>query len=523
MGHLAEKLVKKGHDVTLVLPANLKIPPDVVALKINTIVFNLKESVTEMSSNNPFGNMPTNPSFSNQLMWDAWYIEPFVMDVGYNLLKDTDVMNKLADKKLDFMIVDAVVLSLMLVPYKLGVPFAIYHCDCFNNFRRVPLLPSFIPNPMLPYSERMSFFERTANTIFNDLETIMLSTVKDMSTDYIPELPAVSIVDLLQNASLCILLRDSVLDVTRPVMPDVIPVGTLIGRPAKPLMGDFAELMDSSPQGVILISFGSNVDELASPALTKLFIALQQFDERVIFKSKQKIENAPNNVHVVDWMPQNDLLVHPNMRLFVTHGGMNSYIESVYHGVPLLVAPFAVDQHGNAALVKSQGFGEILDLNDFTSDELKNLIKTITRDTRYKTTATKLSAIFRELQASGLRDPVFWIEHVIKYGASHLRSHSYDMPFYQYVMFDVLVFLVACGLLKAVVMLLFCRCITASFCGKPRGKKKNDWFPLPCWPLLWLIAMRPWFGYLYVFQRVLHEKGIIGLASECGPLFKIYL
>ena len=257
-------------------------------------------------------------------------------------------------------------------------------------------------------------------------------------------------------------------------MPDVIPVGTLIGRPAKPLMGDFAELMDSSPQGVILISFGSTVDELASPALTNLFIALQQFDERVIFKSKQKIENAPDNVHVVDWMPQNDLLAHPNMRLFVTHGGMNSFIESVYHGVPLLVAPFAVDQHGNAALVKSQGFGEILDLNDFTSDELKNLIKTITRDTRYKTTATKLSAIFRELQAPGLRDPVFWIEHVIKYGASHLRSHAYDMPFYQYVMFDVSVFLVACGLLMAVVMLLFCRCITASFCGKPRGKKKND-------------------------------------------------
>ena len=471
MGHLAEKLVKKGHDVTLVLPANLKIPPDVVALEINTMEYNLK---ADMSSKNPFGNMPTNPSFITQLIWDVSYIAPFMMDVGYNLLEDTDVMNKLADKKLDFMIVDPVVVTLMLVPYKLGVPFAIYHSDCFDHVRRNPSLPSFIPHALLPYSERMSFFERTANTIFNILETFILSTVTDMSTEHIPEFPAVSIVDLLQNASLCILLRDSVLDVTRPVMPDVVPVGTLIGRPAKPLMGDFVELMDSSPQGVILISFGSNVDELASPALTKLFIALQQFDERVIFKSKQKIENAPDNVHVVDWMPQNDLLAHPNMRLFVTHGGMNSYIEAVYHGVPLLVAPFAIDQHGTAALVKSQGFGEKLDLNDFTSDELKNLIKTITRDTRYKTTATKLSAIYRELQASGLRDPVFWIEHVIRYGASHLRSHAYDMPFYQYVMFDVLVFLVACGLLMATVMFLFCRCIVASVCGKPKGKKKKD-------------------------------------------------
>ena len=421
--------------------------------------------------------MPTHPSFMTQLIWNAWFIAPFMMDVGYNLLEDTDVMNKLADKKLDFMIVDPVVVTLMLVPYKLGVPFAIYHSDCFEHVRRNPSLPSFIPHTLLPYSERMSFFERTANTIFNALETLMLSTVTDMSTDYIPELPAVGIVDLLQNASLCILLRDSVLDVTRPMMPDVVPVGTLIGRPAKPLTGDFLEFMDSSPQGVILISFGSSVDELASPALTKLFVALQQFDGRVIFKSKQKIDNTPDNVRVVDWMPQNDLLGHPNMKLFITHGGMNSYIEAVYHGVPLLVAPFAIDQHGTAALVKSQGFGEILDLNDFTSDELKNTIKTIIRDTRYKTIAMKLSAIFRELQASGLRDPVFWIEHVIKYGASHLRSHAYDMPFYQYVMLDVSVFLVACGLLVATVMFLFCRYIAASLCGKPRGKKKKGWFP----------------------------------------------
>ena len=116
MGHLAEKLVKKGHDVTLVLPANLKIPPDVMALKINTMGFNLKGSVSEMSSKNPFGNMPTNPSFFNQLMWDIVYILPFMRDVGYNLIEDTDVMTKLADKKLDFMVVDPVVSSLMLAP-----------------------------------------------------------------------------------------------------------------------------------------------------------------------------------------------------------------------------------------------------------------------------------------------------------------------------------------------------------------------------------------------------------------------
>ena len=474
MGHLAEKLVKKGHDVTLVLPTNLKIPPDVVALKINTMRFNLKESMAA-GTKNPFGNMPMNPSLWTQLKLSAIFTVPFMMGTGYNLLEDTEVMNKLAAKKLDFMIIDPVVVTLMLVPYKLGVPFAIYHSDCFDHVRRIPVFPSYIPHVMMPYSERMSFVERVKNTVFNALSTLMISMVTDMSTEHIPELPPVGIVDMLKNASLCILLRDSVVDLTRPVMPDVIPVGTLMGRPAKPLTGDLRKFMDSSPQGVILISFGSAVDELAAPALAKVFTALKQLDQRVIYKSKQTLDNVPENVRVVDWMPQNDLLGHPNMKLFITHCGMNSYIEAVYQGVPLLAMPFANDQHGTAALVESKGIGEIIDLNNFTSDELRDTIKLIIGDPRYKNTAMKKSAIYRELQASGLRDPVFWIEHVIKYGASHLRSHAYNMPFYQYYMADVKALLVACVLLLAMMMFLFCRCVTGCLCGKTRGKKKTEW------------------------------------------------
>ena len=74
------------------------------------------------------------------------------------------------------------------------------------------------------------------------------------------------------------------------------------------------------------------------------------------------------------------------MKLFITQCSMNSYIEAVYQGILLLGMPFAIDQHGTPALVKSQGLGEIIDLNDFSSDELKD---TIMRDPIYKNTAMK--------------------------------------------------------------------------------------------------------------------------------------
>ncbi len=80
---------------------------------------------------------------------------------------------------------------------------------------------------------------------FNELYRMIFGGT-DMCERYVPEKPAVSIEQLTADASLFIKLSDHLLETPRPIMPDTVAMGHLMGRPAKPLQGDFKQLMDTS-------------------------------------------------------------------------------------------------------------------------------------------------------------------------------------------------------------------------------------------------------------------------------------
>ena len=65
---------------------------------------------------------------------------------------------------------------------------------------------------------------------------------------------------------------------------------------------------------------------------------------------------------------------HPNLKLFITHSGLLSTIEIIYHGVPVLAIPIAGDQKLNAERVVNQGFGLKLRFADLTEELLLETI-----------------------------------------------------------------------------------------------------------------------------------------------------
>ena len=68
---------------------------------------------------------------------------------------------------------------------------------------------------------------------------------------------------------------------------------------------------------------------------------------------------------LMSWLPQNDVLAYPNIKLFISHCGNKGQYEALYHGVPIFGLPVFGDQIYNAAKNQAKGFGTYLNVVDF--------------------------------------------------------------------------------------------------------------------------------------------------------------
>lgn len=67
-------------------------------------------------------------------------------------------------------------------------------------------------------------------------------------------------------------------------------------------------------------------------------------------------------------------LVHPNVKLFISHGGISGLIEALDAGVPVLGFPLLGDQHRNIESLVDAGMAISLDRLTVTKDMFLNNI-----------------------------------------------------------------------------------------------------------------------------------------------------
>ena len=126
-----------------------------------------------------------------------------------------------------------------------------------------------------------------------------------------------------------------------PSYQNLVEVGGIHCKPGKELPENLKKYMDAHPEGVVYVSFGSVLkpSQMATEQKMVFIDAFRELkDTPIIWKWDDVLDDIPRNVFVQKWLPQNDLLAHPNLRVFVTHGGLLSTQEALFHKVPLFAA-----------------------------------------------------------------------------------------------------------------------------------------------------------------------------------------
>jgi zeaxanthin glucosyltransferase len=95
--------------------------------------------------------------------------------------------------------------------------------------------------------------------------------------------------------------------------------------------------------------------------------------------------DLPGNPIVVRYAPQLALLARAALTIF--HGGLNTALESLSHGVPMIAIPVTFDQPGVGGRLVWTGTGRMIPIHDLTAERLRiEMLEVLTND-KYKTNA----------------------------------------------------------------------------------------------------------------------------------------
>ncbi|XP_069965745.1 UDP-glycosyltransferase UGT5 [Bactrocera oleae] len=323
-----------------------------------------------------------------------------------------------------------------------------------------PSPPSYVASAMLPFNDRMTLWQRVGNFAYNIFERLLLDLY------YLPKQAAIykeffphnkrDMYEVRRNAALVLLNQHVSLSFPRPYVHNQIEVGGMhINRKRSPLPVDLERFINESKHGVIYFSMGSNLRSKFLPlekrkAILETFRGLKQ---RILWKFEDpQLEGKPDNVYISEWFPQDDILAHPNVKIFITHGGLLSTTESIYHGKPFIGIPIFGDQFLNMNRAEAGGYGISVDYTNFTKEKFKVAIERMLNDDSYAKRLAAISAIYRDQPINPLDLAAYWVEYVVRHkGAKHLHCAGQDLSFIQYHSIDSMLILFG-GLALAILL-----------------------------------------------------------------------
>nr|XP_046491204.1 UDP-glycosyltransferase UGT5-like [Neodiprion pinetum] len=322
-----------------------------------------------------------------------------------------------------------------------------------------PIMPSQPPywNSRGIGFEKLTFWQRLCNFVQTwrflfYYRTTYMQTQQEIARKYfgndIPDLR-----DLEKNVSLVFANQQAPITFVRPSVPKIIDIGGFhISDRLEPLSKDLRMILDEATQGFVYMSLGTNTKSasLSNEMRGEFIAAFSEMPYTVIWKYEDDLlPGQPDNVHTMKWIPQQSVLAHPNIKVFIYQGGLQSTEEAISHAVPVIGLPVLGDQTSNIDKIVSLGVGKKLDISSVDRFDLVEAIQSIVRDDSYKRGMLKLRDLVRDKPYDSLENAVWWTEYVIRHkGAPHLHSTTADDPWYQRQDID-LIFIIYTAILTA--------------------------------------------------------------------------
>ncbi|CAD7078260.1 unnamed protein product [Hermetia illucens] len=438
-------MIERGHDVTIVTA----IPVEEPNLKFRHIKLDqpdMDRSMISQKKKGLFEAMESTANITNNLLNLS------------NLTINNPEMQKLMREE-SF---DLVVLGYFFNDFLIGIA-GHFKCPLIINWMGSPLQHlakmmgnpselSYVPDLLTGLQQPMGFFDRVINYAFSAVEHGVFHYVNYRMGEYyaynFPPDKYPSYEDMKKNVSLLFVNTYLSQGYIQPNVPTIIQIGGIQIKPKPdPLPQDIKEFIDSAAEtGVIYFCLGSNIgaDFLTPDFINIIFKVLSGVKQNVIWKwDKDELPGESPNILYKKWLPQDDILAHPNLKLFITHAGGGGVAEAQYHGVPMVAIPFFADQFSNANKLQKAGHGIVVDKGTLTEDLFRKAVLEVLENTTYTDSVKTFSRIFRDRPLSARDTAAYWMEYVLRHkGAKHLQSPAIHMNAIQYYGLDVIAFLI---------------------------------------------------------------------------------
>ncbi|CAG7697976.1 unnamed protein product [Allacma fusca] len=469
---LVEKLAELGHNITF-MSAH---PPRALANpKVHEFVSKgLQKGIASFVSTNL---IEMRSKVGSARMWDGLF--DLTLEANTFMAQEKEFREWLESSSYDLVFVDALGCDFAVgLAYKFKATYAIISTTAPYTMWQydtigAPAETSWLPDMQLFPPEDMGLWDRIWNTLNPILWTwqrhhIFYPQIEKLLREDlgIKDMPGLR--ELEANVSLVLANTHYSDDYARSHPPLVVPVGGMqCFQPSKPASKEMEAFMNNTGRdGFIYVSFGSAVQipHMSAEQRNIFFTAMRTAKTNFFLKWSGDIpKDLPKNVFTASWVPQQTILAHPNVRGFITHGGLLGIQEAMFAGVPMIVVPVFGEQDYNAHKLHNLRRGIKIELRNLRQEGLDNAISSILTDPSYKKNMEEASRLFKDRPENPIDTAVWWTQYIIRNGpVSALRPLGIKQSWYRrrsldvwFIIFTVTVLLLLLSI--KIIFKVFCR------------------------------------------------------------------